>query len=290
MSKIKIVTDTASDITLEQAEGLGIDIINFMLTIDGESYRELYDMDISTFYQRLEAAKDLPATSQITAFTFEEKYEEYLEQGYTDIIYVSINATGSATNQNAAMAKNQFYENHPDAAEKMQIHIVDSQNYTAVYGYPVRKAAEKCNAGASVSEILEYLENWFDQAAVYFIPMTLKYVKKSGRVSAAAAFAGELLGLKPLICIAHGENTVIEKIRGEKNVVPKMVAKITSVIKPGAPYIMLHGKDMKYCDMIAESLTKELGYPPVDKVQIGSAIAINAGPDLAAVITLEEKK
>lgn len=287
MSKIRIITDTASDIPLEEAKKLGIDVLSFMLNIEGESYRELVDMDIDTFYKRLKESSELPTTSQITAFAFEELFEKYLNEGYTDIIYVSINAKGSATNQNACMAREQLYADKPEVREKMHIHVVDSRNYTAVYGYPVKKAAEKAAAGAPASEILDYLQNWFDRAAVYFLPMTLKYVKKSGRVSAAAAFAGELMGLKPLIRIAQGETYVVEKIRGEKNIIPKMTAKILQVMKPGSPYILLHGEDPGLADLLRSDLTAKLGYPPVDEVKIGAAIAINAGSELVAAAFLE---
>lgn len=289
MSKIRIVTDTASDIPLDTANKLGIDVLSFMLNIEGESYRELVDMDIDTFYERLEKSSELPTTSQITSFTFEELFRQYLAEGYTDIIYVSINAKGSATNQNAQMAREMFYEENPKAKEKMHIYVVDSRNYTAVYGYPVKKAAEKAAAGEAAGEIVRYLESWFENAAVYFLPMTLKYVKKSGRVSAAAAFAGELMGLKPLIRIAQGETYVIEKIRGEKNIVPKMAEKIMHSMKAGSPYIIVHGCETKYAYAVGEELHKRLGYPPVDEVKIGAAIAINAGPDVAAIAFLEDK-
>jgi DegV family protein with EDD domain len=289
MEKIKIVTDTASDITLEQAQELDIELLSFMLSADGNSYRELVDLSIDEFYALLEKSDELPTTSQITAFAFEEMFEKYYGQGYTDVIYVSINAKGSATYQNACMAKNNFYESHPEAADKMRIHIIDSRSYTAMYGYPVREAAKKAATGTSADELVAYLEYWAENVGVYFLPMTLKYVKKSGRVSAAAAFAGDLLGLRPLIRIADGETSIAEKVRGEKNIVPKMVERILSVIQPEAPYIILHGCNTALADSIAEVLTERLGYPPVDKVKIGAAIAINAGPDLAAVVTLEKK-
>jgi DegV family protein with EDD domain len=105
MEKIKIVTDTASDITLEQAQELDIELLSFMLSADGNSYRELVDLSIDEFYALLEKSDELPTTSQITAFAFEEMFEKYYGQGYTDVIYVSINAKGSATYQNACMAK-----------------------------------------------------------------------------------------------------------------------------------------------------------------------------------------
>lgn len=290
MSKIKFLTDTASDLNLSQAEAAGIDMLSFMLTIDGSSYREQRDLSKEEFYERLEHATDLPSTSQITAFTFEETFRKYLEEGYTDVVYVSINKLGSATYQNAVSARETLYEDYPEARENMRIHIIDSGNYTMCYGYPLLQAVEMEKAGKSIDEILAYLQNWMDNVGVYFLPMTLKFVKKSGRLTAAAAFAGELLGLRPLIRISHGVISVSEKVRGEKNIVNKIADKICSVIQPESPYLMIHGSSTVYSDQVAAVLTERLGYPPAEFVKIGSAVAINAGYDLVAVAMLEKQE
>lgn len=289
MSKIKILTDTASDIPLLQAENAGIDMLSFMLTVDGDSYQEQRDLSKEEFYEILEHSAELPSTSQITAFTFVETFRRYLDEGYTDVIYVSINANGSATYQNACNARNTLYEDYPGAKEKMRIHILDSGNYTMTYGYPVLQAKQMADEGKSADEILDYLHHWLENVGVYFLPMTLKFVKKSGRLTAAAAFAGELLGLRPLIRISHGVISVSEKVRGEKNIVSKMTDKICSVIQKDSPYIVIQGSSAEYADLVEAALTERLGYPPVDRTKIGSAVAINAGYDLTAVAMLEKQ-
>ncbi|MDE6730879.1 MAG: DegV family protein, partial [Oscillospiraceae bacterium] len=224
MAKIKFMTDTASDLPLELTEKLGIDMHSILLTMQGESYREQQDLSKEDFYNILEGLSrsgEMPTTSQITAFAFQETFEKYVQEGYTDLIYVSINAKGSATYQNACNAKDLLYQEHPEYQNRMKIHILDGGNYTIAYGYPILEAVKMAEQGESVEKILEYLENWLADVGVYFVPMTLKYVKKSGRLTAAAAFAGEVLGFRPLIHIAHGEIAVSEKIRGEKNIISK---------------------------------------------------------------------
>lgn len=289
MSKIKFLTDTASDIPLSQAEAAGIDMLSFMLTVNGDSYQEQRDLSKEEFYDLLEHSNELPSTSQITSFTFVETFRKYLDEGYTDVIYVSINASGSATYQNACNARDTLYEDYPEASEKMRIHILDSGNYTVTYGYPLIQAKKMADEGRSIDEILEYLHHWLDNVGVYFLPMTLKYVKKSGRLTAVAAFAGELLGLRPIIRISHGVISAAEKVRGEKNIVPKMVEKVCSVIQKDSPYIVIQGASGEYADQVAEALTERLGYPPADRAKIGSAVAINAGYDLTAVAMLEKQ-
>lgn len=289
MSKIKLITDTASDIELHQAEEYGVDMLSFSININSESYREQRDLSKEEFYALMEKSEELPSTSQITAFTFLEVFKNYYQQGYTDLIYVSINAKGSATYQNANQAKEMLYDEIPEAKNKINIHILDSENYTMCYGYPVLQAAKMADEGKSVSEILDYLNHWLANVGVYFLPMTLKFVKKSGRLTAASAFAGEIMGLRPLIHIAHGEISVSDKVRGEKNIVSKLTDKIMNVIQDGAPYLVIQGINAKHADEAEKLLTEKLGYPPVQRVKIGSAVTINAGYDLVAVATLEKQ-
>lgn len=288
MEKIKLITDSTSDIPLPVAEELGIDILSIMLSVNGGSYAEQRDLSTDEFYDLLVQSDEIPTTSQITAFTYEEKFKEYLDAGYTDVICVTINSAGSATHQNAHMAKAALYENYPMASEQMRIHIIDSKCYTAVYGYSVQQAAKMAAQGTSAAEIIAYLEDWFSKATVYVIPHTLKFAKKSGRVSAAAAFAGDLLGLKPVIQFVDGENKVIEKIRGEKKIVPTIVEKASKMI-PDSPYLVLRGSNSELPEELAKALTEKLGYPPADIVKIGAAVSINIGPEITAILMLENR-
>ncbi len=288
MEKIKLLTDSTSDIPLSAAEELGIDVLSIMLSVNGGSYAEQRDLSTDEFYDLLVQSDELPTTSQITAFTYEEKFKEYLDAGYTDVICVTINSKGSATYQNALMAKNTIYENYPMANEQMRIHVIDSTCYTAFYGYPVKQAAKMAARGISAAEIVAYLEDWFAKATVYVIPHTLKYAKKSGRVSAAAAFAGDLLGLKPLIQFVDGDNKVLEKIRGEKKIVPTLVSRAENMIK-SAPYVVLRGSNSELPEELAAALTEKLGYPPEEIVKIGAAVSINIGPEITAILMLEDR-
>ena len=120
----------------------------------------------------------------------------------------------SCTFNNSIIAKNNFYEDNPEAVDKIRIFNIDSRCYTVFYGYPIIEAVRKIRRGAESEEIVAYLEEWFNVCAIYAVPYNLKYARKSGRISATAAFAGELLGLKPIIEFADNKTTMVEKIRG----------------------------------------------------------------------------
>lgn len=119
---------------------------------------------------------------------------------------------------------------------------------------------------------------------IFFATYSLKYAKKSGRIPSAAAFVGEVMGLRPVMRI-HDHKIVTEsKVRGDKAIVPKIVELCANEIIPQTPYCVVYGSDQSVGDELAKALTKKLGYPPAEYFQIGAAIAINAGPKVTGVI------
>lgn len=284
MQKIIIMTDSACDLDKETIAELGIRVIPFTITFGDKSFRETFDKSTLEVYDMMENYSDIPKTAQITAFEFEENYADLFQQGYTDIINVSINSKGSATYSNSIMAKKSFFENHPEAKDKLRIYNLDSKCYTGVYGYPITEAVKKIKKGDSAESIVAYFEEWFNIAAVYAVPMSLKYAKKSGRISAAAAFAGEMLGLKPLIEFADGETSTVEKIRGEKNIIPKMLACLEKKMVPQTPYMMVCGKDDTIAKELEKELAKKYGRKAEAYYHVGAAVAANIGTELVGVI------
>ena len=284
MRKIKIMTDSASDVPYEAEERYGIKVLCFAIAVDDQSYTERRDFTPTEFYDILTHASRIPTTAQYTPVQFEEAYEEVWQEGCSDLIYVGINSKGSGTFQNSLIARENFYEAHPEAREQLQIHCLDSHTYCLGYGYPVVEAAIKAEKGASAQEIVSYLENWFSCCSVYFTPYTLEYVKKSGRVSAAAAFVGELVGLKPIISFPDGESKVLTKVRGERAVVPALAKMAQSTMIPHTEYAVIVGANPEYARQLAAEMEKAVGYPPAMIGNLGAAIAVNAGPDVVGIV------
>ena len=135
--RIKLMTDSASDIPAELEQEYDIKILPFPVTVGDDSYLERVDFTPEEFYDLLSSAPKIPATSQITELRFEEAFAEVQQEGWGELIYVSINGGGSASCGNALMAREALYERHPDWRENFPIHIVDSQTYCLSYGYPV---------------------------------------------------------------------------------------------------------------------------------------------------------
>lgn len=280
MYKIKIITDSASDIPKEYEEKYGIDIRCFPITVGDKSFRDR-DVPSMEYYDMIDSCDTLPVHSQLTVFEFEEIYEKYSAEGYTDIFYVAINSHGSATYSNACLARENFISEHPELAQKMNIRVIDSTSYSASYGYPVIEACRMAEEGKNPDEIEAYFKECFKSCELILATYNLRFVKKSGRISAAAAFAGELLGLKPIILLAGAETKVLSKVRGENAIIPKLCDIVAERIEKDSPYVLICGRPEEKCKELAKALTKKLGYPPVDIIfRIGSAVASNSGPDM----------
>lgn len=290
MSKIMIVTDSCCDLSKETIEELGITVLPFTLTMGGETFREIFDKSTQEVYDLMASSDEIPKHSQISPLTFEEAYKKLYDEGYTDVISVSINSQGSGTYNNSIIGKDDFFENNPEANGKMRIFNIDSKSYTVLYGYPIMEAVKKIRKGASVEEIVAYFDDWFKVSAIYAVPYNLKYARKSGRISAAKAFAGELLGLKPIIEFADGETNTVDKIRGEKNIVPKLVECVEKRMTPQTPYIMLHGRDDTLAKEIEKELIKRTGRKAETYQSIGAVVSANIGPDIVAVLIRRKDK
>ena len=259
MSKIALLTDSCCDLSKETIEELGIKLLPFTLTVGGESFRETIDKSTQEFYELLEKTDEIPKHSQISPVTFEEAYKELFEQGYTDIISVSINSQGSGTYNNSIIGKNDFFENVPEAKDKVRIFNLDSKCYTLFYGYPLMEAAKKIRRGADAEEIVAYLEDWFK-------------------------------GLKPVILFADGTTTIVDKIRGEKNIVPKLAEIVEKNMTPQTPYLMIHGKDNTLAKEVEKELYKKTGRKAEMYGSIGAVVTANIGPELVAVLVRRKNK
>lgn len=281
--KIKLITDSCSDIPKMSAEALHIEVLPFPLTIDGEGYHEGIEFTPQEFYDRMLAAKEVPTHSQIIPLVFEDLFEHAYEEGFTDVIYTSINAKGSTTNSNAHLAVNQFFEKYPEAKEKIRFHIIDSGAYTVAYGMAVMEAARKISRGASADEAVAYIQDWVDNIRIYFVPLTLEYAKKSGRVSSAAGFVGELLGLKPVITFEDGDSKIVDKVRGEKSIIPRLIELAKQEMIPETPYSVVHGIENPLTDELVAEMEKNFG-PAEGVYSIGATVSINAGPHVVGII------
>lgn len=283
MEKIRLITDSASDISYEDEKMYDIRIIPFEVVLGNKSYVSRVDFDNEGFYQLMAQYDEIPKTSQITPFSFQELYLEEAKNGYTDLILVMINSGGSATYGNAVMARDLFFDEHPEFRDKVRIHIFDGIGYSVFYGYPVVNAGRMIRDGKTADEVTAYLKDTLENRRIYFGMYTLKYAGKSGRIPSAAAFLGDKLNLKPVMKISDNTISTAAKVRGENKLTAKIAAMALADMESGSPYQIVYGSDSAVRDEMAELMTAKVGYGPDACYQIGAAVAANAGPKVTGV-------
>ena len=283
MEKICIFTDSSADLSLEQIARWNIEILPIQIEIDGKTYREYLDISPEEYWQVLLDHDDIPTTSQVKIEDFLNLYKKAHEQGCTHCVGVLINGKGSGTYQTANIVRDMFYEEY---GKDMAIELIDSECYTYMYGNIVVEGAKLREEGKPFADIVAVMRSRVKCTEAYLGVYSLKHLKKSGRISGGAAFVGEALGLRPISLVRAGAVDVCAKVRGDKNVVPKLVemAVKKAVDREHQTAYVLYAAIPKEQIALAEKLLKEAGFGAVECRPFGMAVPTNAGPKSIAVV------
>ena len=287
--KIKISTDSTADISKSLQKELDISVIPLTITYDNVDYKDGVDLSEQEFYKILGECETLPTTCAVSPYEYTEYFKKLWQEGVNELIHISINSKGSSTYQNALIAKNTFFGEYPKAKDNFNITIIDSLNYSQGYGLGVIKAAKMLKDGKNKNEIIEFLNDWLSNVKVVFVPLDLKCVKKSGRISAAAAFMGDAIGLKPIIVFENGEAIIPSKVRGEQKAVEFLAQTVKNERKAGTPYSLAYAGNLEIFEKFKAKILSEIDEEPTLEFPLGSIIATNTGPNAIGVIFYEDK-
>lgn len=188
MDKIAIVTDSNSGITQEEGKNLGIFVIPMPFTVDGEEYLEDISVTQEQFFELLENGAEV-TTSQPSQIYLEELWQNLLNS-YEQIIYIPMSSGLSSTCENARKFAEKFGG---------RVHVVDNLRISVPQKISVYEAVGMVKAGKQAEEILEHLERTKGKCSIYLTLTVLKYLKKGGRITPAAAAIGDMLKLKPIL-------------------------------------------------------------------------------------------
>ena len=270
---IRIIADSGCDVTQEEARELGIEILPIK-TIFGETeYRDGIDFTHEEFFEKLIEPDILTTTSQISPFEYEQKYEEIKKDGDQAIV-ITLSSKLSGCFQSANIAAEDY---------EGIVFPVDSLSVTAGERILIEYAVRLREQGLQIQEIIEKLEEKKHKIRLIALLDTLEYLKKGGRISAAAAMAGALLSIKPVVAIENGEVTVLGKARGSKagnNMLREMVNK-EGIIDFSMPFALVYSglsdellqkykKDNR--DLFEDAVGDIQGY------SLGCAIGTHIGP------------
>ena len=275
---IRIITDSASDITQAEAKELNLTVIPLKTIFGDREYLDGVTLDHQTFYHKLIESDVLPTTSQIAPFDYEEQFRKAVEQG-DEVLCVTVSSKLSGCHQSARIAADEF---------PGKVVVVDSLNVAIGERILIQLACQLRNEGKTATEISEVLNAQKHHIRLIALLDTLEYLKKGGRISSAAAMAGSLLSIKPVIAVEGGEVTILGKARGSRNgnnMLRDLVEK-SGGISFDMPYALAYTglEDTLLQKYIADSTSLYEGktanlpiYP------IGSTIGTHVGPGAIAV-------
>ena len=232
----------------------------------------------------MRAAKGVPTTAAITQIQWAEIYQEYVEAGVTDLVHVTINSGGSSTYNNACKAIEMLGEECP--GHTMKIHLIDSHTYSMPFGWYLCECARKVQEGAPLESCLKEMQDKLARVEICLSAYSLKQMKKSGRVSAAAAVVGDLMGIRPIISLNDGISKVESKVRGDANVPPAMVKWVCSRVDnvKEMPYMIAYTSSTGKRDELVKLCRKSFGHAPLCVFSLGGVISANTGPDGVAIV------
>ncbi len=277
---VRILTDSTSDILPEEAKQLGTELIPLTVNFGEKSYVDGVDLTSDGFFELLEHSDALPFTSQPSPEDFIRHFEA-AENAGDELVAVLISSELSGTLAGARIAK--------DSGPFDGVYIVDSRNVTIALGLIVRElvAYRDAHPEASGADIAQEAERLAANACLYGIVDTLKYLRKGGRLSAAGAAAGAVLGIKPVLQIKDGKVTVIDKVRGAAAANARLIEIMKENLRPECPCCVGYTRDRSAADRMTAGLA-EMGVHPSKTVGLGSVLGTHVGPGACAVAFISD--
>ncbi len=275
---VKLLVDSACDLEQEEAEVRGIFLMPLLIRFGEEEFEDGVTLSHRAFFEKLIETSDLPQTSQINDYRFEEAFSTLTADG-SEVVAVTISSKLSGTHANAVKAAKKF---------EGKVHVVDSLNACIGERILVDYADRLIREGLPAAEVAAKLEESKGKIRLLAVLDTLQYLRKGGRISSVTAIAGEMLSIKPVISVVKGEVKLVGKAMGSKkgnNLLNRLVSDCGG-IDFSMPYTL------GYSGLSDEFLLKylhdseHLYKDHTDSVPyylIGSAIGTHVGPGAIAV-------
>lgn len=281
---IRFIIDSAADILPDEAKSLGMLHLPLTVRFGEREFADAVDLTHRQFYEKLIESDTLPTTAQITPTAFEEAYRQVIADGDTAIVF-TLSSKLSGTYQSACIAADEY----PD-----RVFVVDSESVSLGERILIERAVQLRDEGRSAEEIVEAVNEEKHHIRLIALVDTLEYLKKGGRVSAAVAFAGGLLSIKPVLAVVDGAVEVIGKARGSKqgNNLLRELVKDSGGINFDKPFCLAYSglsDDLlqKYIEDSAELWQGQTDTLPI--ATVGCAIGTHAGPGAVALAFFEKE-
>ncbi|MBX0357142.1 DegV family protein [Halobacillus sp. Nhm2S1] len=281
---VQVLCDSASDLNQEMFEQFSVQSLPLKVILNNEEYDDGIDITPKEVYDRMKDG-EAPKTAQVSPQTFRETFTALAEKGQP-FIYFAFSSELSGTYQTAKMIEQEVKEEYENA----RFDVIDTKAASLGYGLVILRAAELAKGGASYDEVLELGQYHATHMEHIFTVDDLEYLQRGGRVSRTAAFVGGLLKIKPLLHMEDGKLIPLEKIRGSKKVLKRMLEVMD---ERGADLqnqrmAISHGDDLERAEQLAEMIKETYGTKEIHIDYVGATIGAHAGPGTIALFFLND--
>lgn len=281
MSKIAIITDSNSGINFEAGKEIGVRVLPMPFLIDGKTYYEEISLSQTEFFEKLESDVDI-STSQPSPESVMKIWDEALEEA-DEVVYIPMSSGLSSSCHTALMLADDY---------EGKVQVVDNQRISVTQRQSVLDALELAKRGLTAAQIKEELERAKFESSIYIMLDTLKYLKKGGRITPAAAALGSALRLKPVLTIQGEKLDAFAIAKTKKQGVKKMLSAIEDDINRrfgGVDHMenihmeIAHTKNPEAAEELRQQIIEKFGVKQVDLYPLSLSIACHIGPGSLAV-------
>ncbi|MGI6649082.1 MAG: DegV family protein [Bacillota bacterium] len=276
---VKLVTDSTAYIDQKTQKDLDIKIVHLSVHFPDESFDETM-VPYDYFYQKIEKDKVIPTSSQPTLKEIYEVFKKIILRG-EEVLGIFISAKMSGTYALALSAKQMLMEEYP----KARIEILDSKNNCMALGIQVIEAAMAAKSGKKMLEVIAIAQNIMKRIRFYFVPASLEYLIKGGRIGGASALIGSLLQIRPILYVNDGMTDVLERVRSTRRAIDRMLKMLNEDAKKhGLKHLVVHHiNDDQQGRALADKLGK-LYNRDVPVLPIGPVIGLHVGPGTVGIV------
>ena len=281
MSKIAIITDSNSGINFEAGKEIGVRVLPMPFLIDGKTYYEEISLSQTEFFEKLESDVDI-STSQPSPESVMKIWDDALEEA-DEVVYIPMSSGLSSSCHTALMLADDY---------EGKVQVVDNQRISVTQRQSVLDALELAKRGLTAAQIKEKLERVKFESSIYIMLDTLKYLKKGGRITPAAAALGSALRLKPVLTIQGEKLDAFAIAKTKKQGVKKMFSAIEDDINSrfgGVDHMenihmeIAHTKNPEAAEELRQQIIEKFGVKQVDLYPLSLSIACHIGPGSLAV-------
>ena len=287
MSTYQIITDSGCDLPLEMRQQLDVNMVSLTLQFRGKELQDSVGEDITSLYEGLRAGEEA-STSAVNPDTWQSAMEPALQEG-KDVLVLAFSSGLSTTYQSAVIASQELTEKYP----QRRIRVVDTRSASLGEGLLVWYACQKRDEGMTLDQLADWAEETKFQLCHWFTVDDLMYLKRGGRVSAATAIVGTMLGIKPVLHMDdEGHLINVGKVRGRKASIEALAEKLGQLGLPGQnkKVFLCHGDCLEDAKRLEAILKEKYGVEEAFIGYTGAVIGSHSGPGTLALFFLGEKR